>query len=433
VQSALRSTKYSIQITVHGSSLRVYDAHKSNPQSEELTVIPRTVSRHIILAFCLGFIALVFAIPARTENAPVPQGANRIYSKAFCASEQEKPVVYFSKIFDVNITVPTIDTQPLVNGFIIHLKEKYDYHAGSNYPVVCPLYKTLSEAEATKRKMEAQVQPTAKQIIEVDWTPPAWAQPLQAVGGPGYFPQAPPIPTHTFCAVGHESTMYFSAVFDTFGALNNPAWGDAFNDFLRRTYSAKGLVQCTMLDTVREAERNLKARVGGVRANSHKAVETGWKYDPTVKIAKFVPRPTPKDDDDLEPAPRPAPKTPAADARDFATKEAQAALTLCQNDRVMSGAFDCYRIHRTVYNYRIAHAGEVSPEPLVKLLDKLDCSECIIDFRVKGWAQSAAQSRGLQLNAANCVAERFLTNVKAEPYPGHAKKLFDAAIAACKK
>jgi hypothetical protein len=393
----------------------------------------RNVLQAILWVLCACLVALIAIIPGRTENAPVPQGANHIYTKAFCFTEQDKPVVYFSKIFAVDITVPTIDTQPLVNGFIIHLKEKYDYQTGSNYPVVCPLYKTLAEAEVTKRKMAAQVQQTAKQITEVDWTPPAWAQPLQSPGGPGYFPQAPPIPTHTFCAVGHESTMYFSAVFDTVGALNNQAWSDAFNAFLDKTYLAQGLVTCTILNTVREAEHNLKARVAGVRANSHKAVETGWKYDPTVKITRAAPRATPKDDEDVEPAPRPVPKAPAADARDFATKEAQAALTLCQNDRVMSGAFDCYGVHRAVYNYRIEHAGEGSPEPVVKLLDKLDCSQCIVDFRVKGWATSAAQSRGQQLNAANCVAERFLTNVKAKPYPGHAKELFDAALAACKK
>jgi hypothetical protein len=402
-------------------------------------MIPRSLSRHLILAALLALIAFGSIIPAQTENASVPQGANHIFTKAFCSSEQDKPVVYFSKIFDVDITVPTIDTQPLVNGFIIHLKEKYDYQTSSNYPVVCPLYKTLAEAEAAKRKMQAPVQQTAKQIIEVDWTPPAWAQPLQAVGGPGFFPQGPPIPTHTFCAVGHDDTMYFSAVFDTVSTQNYQTLGHAFNDFLRKRYGFEPQVDatCTPLSTVREAERNLNARLGGVRANKHKAVETEWKYDPTAKITNPAPRPTPKDDDDVEPTvvqkqPRPAAPTPA-DARDFATKEAQAALTICQNDRVMSGAFDCYRIHRTVYNYRIAHAGDAKPEPLVKLLDKLDCSECIVDFRVKGWAQSAAQSRGLPAKPADCVAERFLTTLKAEPYPSHATKLFDAAIAVCKK
>ena len=407
-------------------------------------MIPRSVSQQgtvvkpILWLLWASFVALAAIIPARTENAPLLQGANHIYTKAFCFSEQDKPLVYFSKIFDVDITVPTIDTQPLVNGFIIYLKEKYDYQAGSNYPVVCPLYKTSGEAETNKRKMQLQVQQTAKQIIEVDWTPPAWAQPLQSPGGPGFFPQAPPIPTHTYCAVGHESTMYFSAVFDTVGALNNQAWNDSFNDFLRKTYSAEGLVTCTIMNTVREAERNLKARVAGVRANSHKAVETGWKYDPTVKITKAAPRPTPKDDDDPEPSNRPQQQRPAAqkptvDIRDFAQKEGSAALTQCQNDRIMSGAFDCYRVQRTVYTYRIEHAGDARPETLGSLLDKLDCSQCIVDFRVKGWAQSAAQSRGLQPNAADCVAQRFLTDLHAKPYPARATQIFNGAVTACKK
>jgi hypothetical protein len=191
-------------------------------------------------------------------------------------------------------------------------------------------------------------------------------------------------------------------------------------------------LSCTIMNTVREAERNLNARVTSIRANSQQAVKTRWKYDPTG-VYKPAPKPTPKADDDPEPPPRPAPKTPSTDIRDFAAKEGSAALTLCQNDRVMSGAFDCYRVHRAVYNYCIEHGGDVSPEPVVKLLDKLDCSECIIDYQVKMWARSAAQSRGLQPHAADCVADRFLTNVKAEPYPAHAKKLFEAAIAGCGK
>jgi hypothetical protein len=49
------------------------------------------------------------------------------------------------------------------------------------------------------------------------------------------------------------------------------------------------------------------------------------------------------------------------------------------------------------------------------------------------WAKSAAQSRGLQPNAAVCVAERFLTNLHAKPYPGRAKEIFNGAVTACNK
>jgi hypothetical protein len=395
-------------------------------------MIPRNPSRQRIVLLCLSLLALAVFIPARTDKVGATHRAIQEYTKGFCASERDKPVVYFSKTFDVNITKRAIDTQPLVNAFIIHLKEEYDYKTNNNYPVLCPLYKSLGEAEAARRVQEAQARGPGKQIVEVDWTPPAWGQVLQS-DDPNFMAKGPPVPTHTFCAVGHDDTMYFSGVFDALSTENYQALGNAFNGFLLKRYGFEPQVDatCTPLNTVREAEYNLKARIGGVRANNHKAVETGWKYDPTGTY-KPVPKATPKPDDDPEPPqkqPRPA---PATDARDFATKEAQAALAICQNDRVMSGAFDCYRVHRAVYNYRIAHAGEVSPVPVVKLLDKLDCSECIIDYRVKMWATSAAQSRRLQPKAADCVAERFLTNVRGKPNPGHANELFEAAIAACK-
>jgi hypothetical protein len=50
-----------------------------------------------------------------------------------------------------------------------------------------------------------------------------------------------------------------------------------------------------------------------------------------------------------------------------------------------------------VHTKRITHATEdgpaAQPEPLVNLLaeDKLDCSQCIVDYRVKMWAKSLAQ------------------------------------------
>ena len=59
---------------------------------------------------------------------------------------------------------------------------------------------------------------------------------------------------------------------------------------------------CTPLNTVREAEEILKARIGGVRYNRRKAVETGWKFGSTdVASTKPRPKPTPKPDDDPEP------------------------------------------------------------------------------------------------------------------------------------
>jgi hypothetical protein len=92
-----------------------------------------------------------------------------------------------------------------------------------------------------------------------------------------------------------------------------------------------------------------------------------------------------------------------------------------------------------VYEYRIKHANDngpgAQPEPLANLVagDKLDCSRCIVDYLVKMWARSQAQSRGLKLNVAECAGPRFVTNLDAKPYPSHVKELYNGAIAACNK
>ena len=135
-----------------------------------------------------------------------------------------------------------------------------------------------------------QAQQANKQIVELKWNP----GPIVAVDHGDGFTIGPkvPAPTHTICAIGHESTTYFSAVFDTSGSRVNPAWDNAFNNFLKKNYGAEGLATCTSMATVREATRLLHDRVVGLRANNHKAVETGWKFDPT-DIAANKPRPKP--------------------------------------------------------------------------------------------------------------------------------------------
>ena len=191
------------------------------------------------------------------------------------------------------------------------------------------------------------------------------------------------------------------------------------------------------MNTMREADQLLKDRVAGVRARNNKAVETGWRFGPgTASNIKPRPCPTPKVDDDPEPVAvsRPAPPPPPADIRQFATKEVPEVLAYCQNDRMISGAFDCYCVQRLVYNYRMAHASEPGPpEPFASLVakDKLNCSNCIGQF-VSAWATSRAQSASLTLPVAQCVAKRFETSLRAKPYPAHVKEMFNAAIAACK-
>jgi hypothetical protein len=405
-------------------------------------MVPLTFSRHrtvvqaILWLLCAVLAALAATITVQTEIAvATPPALHRSagMTKGYCASDLNVPTVYFTNIFDANIKARTkISTAPLNFAFKNYLVEEYDFKTTSNYPTQCSLFETLGQAETSKRQLISQAQRANKQIVEVTWNP----NPLEEVPmGDGFAigPKGPP-PTHTICALGHQNTMYFSAVFDTAGWQVNPAWNDAFNDFLRKTYSAEGEANCTTMNTVREAERLLRDRVAGVRANRRTAVETGWRYNASLVVKRPTPRPTAKVDDDPEPpAQRPAPPPPSADIRQFATNEVPAALAYCQNDRMISGSFDCYCIQRAVYNYRIEHASQGPPEPLASLFakDKVDCSNCIGQF-VTAWATSHAQSQSLTRPVAECVANRYVTNLRAKPYPSHVKQLFAGALAACK-
>ena len=110
-------------------------------------------------------------------------------------------------------------------------------------------------------------------------------------------------------------------------------------------------------------------------------------------------------------------------------------MQLCNNDRIVSGAFDCSMVSRAVYNYRIAHWGaDATPEPVAELFtgDKLDCSACLKPF-ASAWAASRAPSQGFALAPAQCVGKRFVELLKAKPYLNRVKEFLDAAMKACPK
>ena len=403
-------------------------------------MIPRPPYRVVLLTFFVVFLVLSTFGPWRTRSALATHPSNSTITKVFCYSDSSSPATYFSRILDVNLPAAGgVSTLPLNNAFINYLAEEYDFKSGSQYSTGCRLFETLSQAEAAKQKLIADAQRANKQVVEISWNPgPLVVKPQGDFVSIG--PRVPP-PIHTFCALGNADTMYFSAVFDT-TSTDVQAWNNAFKDFLSKTYGFEAEVDatCTPLNTTREAQRVLEARIGGVRYNRHKAVETGWKFGSnTVASTRPRPKPTPKLDDDPEPAAqnpdvRPAPSVPSANIQDFATKEVPQVLAYCQNDRMVSGAFDCYCMQRALYNYRMEHAKDPRPpEPFESLFakDKLDCSGCIAQFVVE-WATSRAQSASLPLPVVQCVARRFNTTLRAKPQPSHVKELFNAAIAACK-
>ena len=189
------------------------------------------------------------------------------------------------------------------------------------------------------------------------------------------------------------------------------------------------------MNTVREATRLLHDRVVGLRANNHKAVETGWKFDPTdIAANKPRPKPTPTPDDDPEPVAqqRPAAQTapPSQSIKDFAAKEGPQVLAYCQKDPMLSKIFDCYRVQRSVYNYRMEHG---SSEPLASLFkqEKVNLAEAI-GTGLGQWVRDRATAQGLGNRVINCIEQKFNVSFYEKPYISKMQEIYNASVAACK-
>jgi hypothetical protein len=397
-------------------------------------MIPRNFFRYTILIASLALVVLASAMALRTDALAthLTQGSSMTVS---CSSEMGGNIVYISKIFDV-ISPPLvsgIDTSPLNNAFRNYLVEEYDFKSNSGYSAGCRFFQSLSQAEANRRQIINQAQQANKQIVELKWNP----GPIVAVDHGDSFiigPKGLP-PTHTICAIGYQNTTYFSAVFDTSGSRIDPAWNNAFNNFLRKNYGAEGDANCTSMNTVREATRLLHDRVTGLRVNNHKAVETGWKFDPTdIAANKPRPKPAPTPDDDPEPV---APQRPAAQAappsqsiKDFASKEGPQVLAYCQKDPMLSKIFDCYRVQRSVSNYRMEHD---SSEPLASLFtqEKVNLAEAI-GTGLGQWVRDRATAQGLGNRVINCIEQKFNVSFYEKPYISKMPEIYNASVAACK-
>jgi hypothetical protein len=388
----------------------------------------RTVVKSILWLLCVSWVALAAIIPVLSESAPVVTRPNLATFKIYCASSLDQPTVYFSNIFDANLRAQTqISTLPLGFAFKNYLVEEYDLK--SNSGASCGLFDSLSKAEANKRQLIVQAQQANKRVIEVNWNHGPLSE--TPVGDGASIGIAGPIPTHTFCAVPRERTMYYSAVFKTAGTQVNPKWNDAFNEFLYKTYGFRAEVEatCTIMNTNREAEAILNARVTGARVNSRKVVETGWKFDPTGTY-KPVPKPTPKPDDDPEPAQRQVVPNPSRQASDEAMKEVPAAVAYCRKDPSMSAVFNCDNFGRAFYNYRMAHTNE-SPEPLPTVVTKLNCVECVNSVRVSQWVSNRAAADQLSNKTINCVTQNVIVNLQKTPQASRLKEFYNEAVATC--
>ena len=368
-----------------------------------------------------------------SAQAAIVFAQSRVVSKGYCSSTGSLPTVYVSSIFDVASPSRVgggIDTSPLNAAFKNYLAEEYDFKSNVPYSAGCRVFETLSQTEGSRQQTISEAQHANKQIVELQWNP----GPTVAVDHGDSFiigPKTPP-PVHTFCAVGHDDTTYFSDIFDNPSRQNYKTVGDAFNDFLRKRYGFEPQADatCTPMNTVREANEILKARIGGVRYNRHKAVETGWKFDPTGTY-KPVQKPTPKVDDDPEPAPRPAPTVPTRSTQDFADKEGPQVLAYCEKDPMLSKIFDCYRVQISVHNYRMEHG---TSEPLASLFmqEKVNLAGAI-GTGLGLWVRARATKDKFENRETNCIEQKFNVAFYEKPYVSKMNEIYAASVAACKK
>ena len=92
--------------------------------------------------------------------------------------------------------------------------------------------------------------------------------------------------------------------------------------------------------------------------------------------------------------------------------------------------FDCYRVQRSVYNYRMEHG---SSEPLASLFkqEKVNLAEAI-GTGLGQWVRDRATAQGLDNRVTNCIEQKFNVSFYEKPYISKMQELYNASVTACK-
>jgi len=397
-------------------------------------MMPRNFSARVVLTLCV-VVLLVLSIHFSRNAAAIETG-----SFGYCASGPEQSAVYVTEIFTgPNLDVAP-DSNPIQNEYNEYLKGRFDFKSNSSFSVHCPLFLTSREAQSSKQAYEMQMRQENKQIVEVEWI---------YRSGPGDTVVSVPRPQHTatgvitaqadhtFCVSdAYQNTVYFTGPVATPPPVSMSYWINGFTQFLKGKYSFQGRVYCNMGNT-EIARRLVNAHLEGSRAAGRRVVETDWKYDATQATATSPSRPA-EQDEDRQPAQRPAAQPPNLQARDYAVKETPRVTAYCVSDRLMAAAFDCDCLRRQIWKYRIDHVSDTlsaSPTPLEELFkgDKFDCKSCIqVEWKFKLAVRSFVRSGRNSEAAADCATEKFRALLTAKPYPSQSKELLNEALKACR-
>jgi len=394
---------------------------------------PRNFSARVVVIFCVVILSVVSI--DFTDRAVATQAG----LLAYCASSPDQSDIYITQIFNTGLD-PAVsqDSNPLQNEYNEYLKGRFDTKSNSNFPVACPLFVTMSQAQSSRQNYEMQMRQGNKHVVELEWN--YRPQPGTAIAVIGPIPQhrMPRVNTaqadHTFCiSDAYQNTVYVTGPVATPPPVAMYLWANGFTDFLKGNYSFQGRVYCNM-GTAEGARRLVNAHLDGSRAAGRRVVETGWKYDASQVTSS---RPAVQDED-REPAQRPAAQPPNLQARDFAIKENPRVTAYCVHDRVMAAAFDCDCLRRQIATYRKEHVSDTlsaSPTPLEELFkgDKFDCRSCIqVDWKFNPAVRGVMHLPGSSEAVRVCVVEKFRALLTAKPYPSQSQELLDQAIRACK-
>ena len=394
----------------------------------------RNLSAQLVVIFSV--LILSMAAVNRSNNAAVPQTI-----LGYCASSTDKSEVYVSEIFNTGfIGYGAVDSTPIQNEYNEYLKGRFDFKSNASYPVTCPVFYTISQAQSSKRDYEMQMRQANNKVVEVEWDykpEPGGAISVSRPGAPRASGVITPQADHTFCISDtYQNTVYSTGPIATPPPVTMSSWINGFTQFLKGKYSFVGRVYCNM-GTVQTARRLVNAHLDGSRAAGSRVIETGWKYDPSQATNTSSPRPA-DEDQDRPSAPGPAAQPPNLQARDFAIKEGPRALSHCVSDRLMASAFDCDCLRRQISTYRLNHISDTlsaSPTPLEELFkgEKFECKSCIqVEWKFKMGVRSFARSPGEPQAVADCTLEKFHSLLESKPYPSQARELLNQAKGGCK-
>ena len=392
--------------------------------------------RNLAARFVVIFAVVILPVVAShfSHNATATQTL-----LGYCASNSDQSA-YVTEIFNTGINAGVApDSNPIQNEYNEYLKGRFDLKSNTAYPVACPIFFNMSQAQSSRRDYEMRMRQGNKQIVELEWDYKPDPRLVSAVPRPGA-PRPSGVSTgqadHTFCiSDSYQNTVYVTGPIATPPPVAMSSWINGFTQFLKDKYSFAGRVYCNM-GTAEGARRLVNAHLDGSRAANRRVVETDWKYD--ASQATNTSSTKPDQDEDRPAASRPAAQPPNLQARDFVIKEGPRVLSHCVSDRLMASAFDCDCLRRQISAYRLSHVSDTlsaSPTPFEELFkgEKFDCQSCIqVEWKFKQAVRSFARSPGEPQAMADCTMEKFHSLLEAKPYPSQSRELLNQAKAGCK-